>query len=208
MNSMNLRGLRAAILDASGSDAPELQSQLGRIGISVSVRSPVNASDLRDFDFVFITVMTEDSWPIAALEPFDPLAHSIRIVILESEAPTILDRLASLNADAVIVKPFRPVGLLACLIQAQQSRKRGCELRERVARLERKLRGFRIVEKAKEILAARHQVPSDKAFVMLRNHAMEERTTVECVAETIVSADRLLSAPSQHASCLHSAPKG
>lgn len=191
MSKVNLRGLKAAVLNAPHIEVPELSSQLARIGISVSVRARLDEAELRDLDFVFVVLAEASEW-----FPATPRANSekrpICVVILESETPTVLERLGRVDVDAVIVKPIRPLGLLAILAHAQSRRVRIEELTDKIARLERKLQGARTVESAKAILATRHGVSPDKAFVMLRQLAMQERVTVEQVAETIVSANRLL----------------
>jgi AmiR/NasT family two-component response regulator len=191
MISANLRGLKAAVLNPAENDVPDLTNQLARIGISVSVRSPSQVTDLGHVDFLVIVIA--ESWQSdRILEGLPPGAQPIRVAVLENETPTTLDRLAQIEADAVIVRPFRPLGLLATLVLAQSRRKQHIELKEQVQRLERKLRGFRVVEAAKEIIADRHNVPGDEAFGILRRHAMQDRVTLEQVAETIVSANRLL----------------
>lgn len=192
MISANLRGLKAAVLNPAESDVPDLTNQLARIGISVSVRSPSQIADLGHVDFLVLVIA--ESWETdCVLQGLDPDAHPIRVAVLENETPTTLDRLAQVDADAVIVRPFRPLGLLATLVLAQSRRKQLTELSEQVKRLDRKLRGFRVVEAAKEIIAARHNVAGHEAFGILRRHAMQDRVTVEEVAENLVSANRLLS---------------
>ena len=194
MSRVNLRGLKAAVISAPPVEIPELSSQLARIGISVSVRTNPDIDDLLDFDFVFLVMTEAGGRPLPALCTTNSEKRPICVVILESETPTILEHLERVDADAVIVKPIRPLGLLAIMSHAQSRRAKTQELVDKVSRLERKLHGVRNVECAKAILAARHKASPDKAFAILRKLAMQERVTVEQVAETIVSANRLLSA--------------
>ena len=84
------------------------------------------------------------------------------------------------------------------MVHAQTRKKKYEELTGKVARLERKLRGLQTVEKAKEIIANRQNINPNEAFAILRRRAMDERTTVEHVAETVVSADRVLSGGNVH----------
>jgi AmiR/NasT family two-component response regulator len=192
MNSrpqVNLRGRRAVIIHPPDSDAQELSRQLSRIGLSVSCLWPCVGAPAAGNDFVF--VMISEALNVGPLlAQLDGRERAVRVVILENESPTVLEKIMKLDADTVIVKPFRPVGLLAHLVHALHKRDRERMLSDRARSLERKLQGFRTVEQAKEILMARHGISGEEAFARLRRHAMNERTSVEHVAATIVDADR------------------
>lgn len=186
---VNLRGRRAVIIHPPDSDAQELSRQLSRIGLSVSCVWPFAAAPTAGNDFLFVTI-SEDIDVIPLLNNLDGRERAVRVVIVENESPTVLEKIMKLDADTVIVKPFRPVGLLAQLAHALHKRDRQQVLSDRTRSLERKLQGFRTVEQAKEILMARHGIAGEEAFASLRRHAMNERTSVEHVASTIVDAER------------------
>src|SRR5690606_19048554 len=124
----------------------------------------------------FFAVLTSESSYKLPLWVKD--VRPISIVILDSETPTILELLAAKDIDAVLMKPFRPSGLLATLVHAQHQWHERAKLHGEIDRLQRKLGGFRNVEKAKEIIAVSCQVSPDQAFAILRENAMRDRTTV------------------------------
>jgi two-component system, response regulator / RNA-binding antiterminator len=188
---VNLRGRRALIVHPADTEAQELGLQLSRIGLSVQCTWPCPERLGQSEDFVFVA-LTEDIDIGPILAGLGAGKRAVRVVLVESESPTVLEKIIKLDADAVIVKPFRPVGLLANLVHALHKRRLEEALVDRAATLERKLGGFRAVEKAKEILMARHALSGEDAFAWLRRHAMNERTSVEQVAHTIVEADRFL----------------
>lgn len=190
---VNLRGRRAVIIQPPDSDAQELSRQLSRIGLSVSCVWPFAAAPIAGIDFLFVTI-SEDFDLVPLLNNLDGRERAVRVVIVENESPTVLEKFMKLDADAVIVKPFRPVGLLAHLAHALHKRDKLQILAERTHTLERKLQCFRTVEQAKEILMARHGITGEEAFTSLRRHAMNERTSVERVASTIVDAERFAKA--------------
>jgi AmiR/NasT family two-component response regulator len=138
---------------------------------------------------VFVTI--SDALDVGRLlAQLDGRERAVRVVIVENESPTVLEKIMKLDADTVIVKPFRPVGLLAHLVHALHKRDLEQMLSDRTRVLERKLQRFRTVEQAKEILMGRYGITGDEAFARLRRHAMNERTSVEQIAATIVYADR------------------
>jgi len=186
---INLRGRRAVIMHPPDPEMQELSRQLSRIGLSVLCASPLVTPPNATEDFVFVTV-SEDADVGPLLAALGGRTRAVRVVIVENESPTVLEKTFRLDADAVIVKPFRPVGLLATLVHALHHRDREEQLLNRSRALERKLAGFRVVEQAKEILMARRGLGSAEAFSWLRCHAMNERTSIEAVAATIVNAER------------------
>lgn len=194
MNSgpqINLRGRKAVILHPPDADAQELSRQLSRIGLSVLCAWPYPPTPGTGHDFFFVALSEElDVAPLLAT--LGERTRAVRVVIVENESPTVLEKIIKLDADAVIVKPFRPIGLLTKLVHALHKRAQEETLAGRMRAVERKLAGFRSVEQAKEILMARHSLSSDEAFAWLRRHAMNERTSVEQVAATIVEAERFV----------------
>lgn len=190
---VNLRGRRAVILHPPDTDIQDLGRQLSRIGLSVSFMWPSSAEPLTGGDFLFAALSDDlDVSPI--IDGLKTYGHGVRVVIIENESPTILEKLIEIDADAVIVKPIRPAGLLANLVHALHKRRKEAALDSKVDRLERKLAGSRAVERAKEILCARQCISGDEAFALLRQTAMNERLTIEQVSSTIVDADRFVSA--------------
>jgi AmiR/NasT family two-component response regulator len=189
MPQVNLRGRRAVIIHPPNSEMQELSRQLSRIGLSVLCAWPPPHTPDTAHDFIFITMSERaDPGPLPAMP--DSRTRAVRVVIVENESPTVLEKTIKLGADAVIVKPFRPIGLLASLVHALHTRDKEESLLARNRTLERKIAGFRNVEQAKEILMLRHNLSGDEAFAWLRRHAMNERTNVEHVASTIVDAER------------------
>ena len=67
------------------------------------------------------------------------------------------------------------------------------ELQERIAKLEKKLAGQKLIAKAKSILMDMHGMTEAHAFETIRKQAMSKRTSIEDMAQAIINAKELLS---------------
>ena len=178
---LNLRGQRVVVVHPPERDCDELVLQLSRIGlVSEVVWPPAKPSHGARFAFLALGIdRTDDS-------------GAVRIAVMDRESPTDLAQLLNGSYDGVIVKPFRPGGLLSMLSHASQSHDDRMELLRRLRAHEQKLLGFRKVERAKEFLMRERAISGDDAFAMIRRMAMDRRKTVEDIAVEIVEAEKLL----------------
>jgi AmiR/NasT family two-component response regulator len=70
--------------------------------------------------------------------------------------------------------------------------RREARLRLRINRLNAKLRAQRNIDKAKSILMAANKVSEEVAYSTLREQAMNNRTTIEEIAESVIRANSML----------------
>lgn len=190
----NMRNLRILLMHPRDSEGEELLTHLNRIGCQVTTRWPPLHEIPRDVDVVLIAVRPiveenlEFSWdaenPPAAL-----------MAIVDYENPLIVERVLRLKASAVIGLPLRPFGILTNLLLSATNHKREQKLVGRIERLTAKLRAFRDIDAAKAILIRTHGISEGQAYQIIRDQAMNRRTTVEDIARAIITASDLLNPP-------------
>ena len=88
---------------------------------------------------------------------------------------------------AYLVKPFQQHELVAAIEVAVARQRDVGALRSEVATLTERLEVRKLVEMAKGLLMANAHVPEADAFKMIQRQAMNGRTTVRVVAETIIA---------------------
>ena len=190
----NMRNLRILLLHPRDSDGEELLNHLNRIGCQVTTQWPPQSDAVRGVDVVLLAVRAivesdaEFHWdaenPPAAL-----------MAIVDYENPLIVERVLRLQAQAVIGLPLRPFGILANLLLSTTNYKRERKLAARIDRLNAKLAAYRDIDAAKAILIRTHGVSEERAYQIIRDQAMNRRTTVEAIAAAIINASDLLSPP-------------
>jgi AmiR/NasT family two-component response regulator len=188
---VNLRGLRAVVVHPAERDRDELTGQLSRIGLHTTTIWPCPDRRLPGSEFVLISSEVRVNLGKAIAELLGG-PDCVVVAILDNESPTVIDKVVSAGVDAVIVKPFRARGLFSILVHAAHQKCMELERRKEVAVLQRKLEGFRKVEKAKEVLMQQLDITGDEAFAVIRRHSMDERMPVEDIASRIIDAERLL----------------
>jgi AmiR/NasT family two-component response regulator len=187
----DLRSLRVLLLHPRDQEAESLLQHLNRIGCRAQTLWPPPREIPRDIDMVFLAVrpVVEDKiefdW-----NSDDPPA--VLIAIVDYENPVIVEKLLSLKAQAAIGLPLRPFGILANMLISLTNHRREGRLRHRAARLEAKLRARRDIDRAKAILRATHQVSEQRAYEIIREQAMNKRTTIEAIASAIINASDVL----------------
>jgi len=104
---------------------------------------------------------------------------------------------ASAFVNAYLLKPIAEEQLVATLEVALSRHQEVREMQEQIDDLGRKLRGRKLIEKARGILMAKRGWTEEEAYAALRSASMDLRVTLEKVAEIVVSGqdtDKLLDA--------------
>lgn len=179
------------MLQPDSSEGKELWEHLSRIGCQVQSfwPPPEEIPPNTDVVFLFMRSLVEGdvnfNW-----DADDPPA--VLIAIVDYENPAIVEKMLRLKAQAVIGLPLRPFGILANVLLSVNNHKREHKLRVRTQRLNAKLRAYRDIDKAKQILMKSHNVSDERAYQIIREQAMNKRTTIETIALAIINASSLL----------------
>jgi len=104
---------------------------------------------------------------------------------------------ASALVDAYLLKPIAEEQLVATLEVALARRQGMRKMQERIEDLGRKLRGRKLIDKARGILMARKNWNEEQAYAALRSASMNLRLPLESVAEIVIAGrdtDRIIDA--------------
>lgn len=187
----DLRSLRICVFHPRDQDGEELTRQLERIGCQVQAFWPSLQEPPAGTDLVFIALTPE-----MAKQKFEWRDHEEAppvIAIVAYENPTIIEAVLRIGAKAVIASPVRSFGLLSALVLARELTSHIKKQDRRIARLESKLAGIRVVSAAQEVLCQQHCISKEEAYRLIREQAMSKRTTAEEIALAIVNANEILS---------------
>ena len=187
----DLRLLRVLLLQPDTSEGRELWEHLSRIGCHVQSYWPPPDEIPPNTDVVFLFVRSLVEGDIQFEWDADN-PSAVLIAIVDYENPTIIEKMLRLKAQAVIGLPLRSFGVLANTLLSVNNHKREQRIRAWAKRLEGKLRAYRDIEKAKTILMKAHKVSDERAYQIIREQAMNKRTTIETIALAIINASNLL----------------
>lgn len=188
----DLRSLRVLLLQPETSEGKELWKHLSRIGCHVQSFWPPPAEIPANTDVVllFVRALVENEIEFQWDADNPP---AVLIAIVDYENPTIIEKILKLKAQTVIGLPLRPFGVLANILLSVNNHKREQRFRKRVDQLQVKLRASRDIDKAKVILMRAHKIDDERAYRIIREQAMNKRTTIEALARAIINASELLS---------------
>lgn len=186
-----LRQLKISVVHPDDADGRLLIQQLKRIGCLAQTIWPPMQSLPEGTDLVFLAVQLDLlhmrlEWACGE----DPPAI---IAVVNYENPTIVSAVLDLKIQAILPSPLRAFGLLSTLVLARKNHKESRQQRLRIAKLQIKLLGHRRVAEAKAILMNTHQISEDHAYDLIREQAMNKRSTIEEIAISIVNANEILS---------------
>ncbi|GMG81519.1 ANTAR domain-containing protein [Paralimibaculum aggregatum] len=186
----NIRALRILVLTPPSPEAEELLMHLQRIGCRFNRMWPPPAQIPGEIDVVFVAVRpiiedkVEFDW--AAEEP-----PACLIAVVDYENPLVVEQVLRMNAQAVIGLPVRPFGIMTNVLLSVANLKRERRLRKHFNRLYAKLQARNEIERAKSILAASRGISAERAYQLIREQAMNKRSTVEEIAKIIISAEEI-----------------
>jgi AmiR/NasT family two-component response regulator len=198
----NFRGQRALILHRQDRTRDAITEQLERLGLEVSARWPAEAVATANLDVVFFD----------ADNGFDGLfgwtpgqAEVPLIAVLGSETPGRLEWTLTQAPSAYLMKPIGSTGIFTALTIGFHVF--GLTRAERAARakLEERLRSRDLVMAAAALVASRG-IDAPTAIRLLRQESMTRRTSLEAVAELVLSG-KWLPIPNASRSAGHGAKR-
>lgn len=187
----DLRSLRVCVFHPHDQDGEGLTRQLERIGCQVQAFWPPLPEPPDGTDLVFIAIspnMINHDFAWCDGEDAPPV-----IAVVTYENPTIIEAVLRIGAKGVVASPVRSFGLLSALVLARELTSDLKGQRKRIARLEAKLSGLRVITEAQEILCLQRRITKDDAYRLIREQAMSKRVTTEEIASSIINANEILS---------------
>ena len=183
----DLRSFRVLLLQPDSTEGKELWEHLTRIGCTVQSFWPPPAKIPLNTDVVFLFMRALVEGDIDFVWDADN-PPAVLIAIVDYENPTVIEKILRLKAQAVIGVPLRPLGVLANVLLSVNNQRREQRIRDRVVRLEAKINAVRDIDKAKAILMQTHKISDERAYQIIRDQAMNKRTTTEAIAVAIINA--------------------
>jgi len=98
----------------------------------------------------------------------------------------LVDRAVDAGALGYLVKPVQPSDLAPAIAVARAGFEQLQTLRGRVRDLEEQLETRKLIDRAKSLLQQRHGFDEPSAFRWLQKAAMDQRTSMRAVAESIL----------------------
>ena len=187
---IDLRGLQTWVVLPRDRDGEALIHHLQRLGAQPRhVWPPPDRVDSQ-VELLFCLVDRDTRALAAALIE----AADLTIVgVTDPANPHTLQLLSSLNPHGVLVRPIDPGAVLSCVAVARSNVSFQRRLRNKIAKLEERLRTVRKVDQAKAILMAQRHLDEPQAFAFLRELAMRRRVPIGLVASLVVESNEVLS---------------
>ena len=186
-----LRELKIAVIHPDDADGMQLTQQLQRIGCQVQAFWPPVQVLPAGIDIAFMAVRPDIIGLRFEWTQREDAPTVIAVVTYEN--PTIVDAVLALGAHAVLPSPVRSFGLLTALVLARETHKENRSLTRRLRKVEAKLLGARHLADAKAVMMKTHGISETQAYDLIREQAMNKRTSVEEIAAMIVHASEVLS---------------
>ena len=189
----DLRSLRVLIVYPKSTEGEELWEHLTRIGCEIQTCWPPPKEIPKNIDVVFLFVrpIVEGDY-LFNWNTENPTA--VLIGIVDYENPSMLEKVLSLQAQAVIGLPLKPFGILANIMLSVTNYRRESKLNARLTRVNSKMKAYRDIDKAKSFLMNSRNITEESAYDFIRVQAMNKRTTIEAMALAIINAGELLNA--------------
>ena len=108
------------------------------------------------------------------------------VVLTAFSQRELVERARDAGAMAYLVKPFSASDLVPAIEVAVSRFTEIAELEREVETLSERLETRKLVERAKGLLQAKHQMSEPEAFKWIQRAAMDRRTTMKRVAEVVV----------------------
>ena len=189
----DLRSLTVLIVYPKSTEGEELWEHLTRIGCQIQTCWPPPKEIPKNIDVVFLFVrpIVEGEYTFNWNTESPP---AVLIGIVDYENPSMLEKILSLQAQAVIGLPLKPFGILANIMLSVTNHRREIKISDRLARVNSKMKAYRDIDKAKLFLMNSRNISEDSAYEFIREQAMNKRTTIEAMALAIINASELLNA--------------
>ena len=193
----DLRSLTMLIVYPKSTEGEELWEHLTRIGCQIQTCWPPPKEIPKNIDVVFLFVrpIVEGEYTFNWNTENPP---AVLIGIVDYENPSMLEKILSLQAQAVIGLPLKPFGILANIMLSVTNHRREIKISDRLARVNSKMKAYRDIDKAKLFLMNSRDITEDSAYEFIREQAMNKRTTIEAMALAIINASELLNTTYGH----------
>jgi two-component system, response regulator PdtaR len=101
----------------------------------------------------------------------------------------LIERARDAGAMAYLVKPFQKRDLLPAIEMAMSRFAEICALEAEVTGLRERLEARKVIERAKGLLMAQHQMSEPEAFRWIQRAAMDNRTSMRTVADLVLTGE-------------------
>jgi two-component system, response regulator PdtaR len=101
----------------------------------------------------------------------------------------LIERARDAGAMAYLVKPFQKRDLLPAIEMAMSRFAEICALEAEVTGLRERLEARKVIERAKGLLMAQHQMTEPEAFRWIQRAAMDNRTSMRTVANLVLTGE-------------------
>jgi response regulator NasT len=108
------------------------------------------------------------------------------VVLTAFSQRDLVERARDAGAMAYLVKPFSASDLVPAIELAVSRFSEISQLEREVADLSDRLETRKLIERAKGLLQAKHQMTEPEAFAWMQRAAMDRRTTMKRVAEVVL----------------------
>ena len=190
----DLKSLTVLIVFPKSTEGEELWEHLTRIGCQIQTcwPPPKEIPDNIDIVFLFVRPIVEGEYTFN----WNTQKPSVILIgIVDYEEPTMLEKILSLQVQAVIGLPLKPFGILANIMLSVTNHMREVKISDRLERVNLKMKSHREIDKAKLFLMNSRNITEARAYEFIREQAMNKRTTIEAISVAIINASELLNAP-------------
>lgn len=198
----DLNGLRVCLILPPSPETQFLVKHLQRIGCVPVSGWPIPETLPNDIDAAIVTVDPEHRKQISALVASSPDFGPPLVALVEYEDPSTLQLVLEIRADAVIERPVKPFGLLTNLMIARSSWLQRMDTLAQLEKIETRQHALSKISLAKILLKKQTNLTDDQAYRALQKRAMNNRCSLESIAEEILSErapDTLIRALEEHA---------
>jgi AmiR/NasT family two-component response regulator len=181
-------GWYAAILHREDGNTERVVRQLKLLGLRTSLSwKPIEIHELPDV----VVVDADQGWD--DLLPWtDGRALRPVVALLGSEAPGRIAWALGQGASAIIAKPVAASAVYPALVLAVSVHEERKAARERIARLEERIRLRPLVHAAVHRIMAERSVSEEQAYSILRSSAMRRRLAMEQLSACILGGSEPL----------------
>lgn len=188
LKTPNFRGWRVVILAEEDGNIERLRRQLALLGIASSLQwLPMPAADLPDLVIVDADRGWDELLPWPEGRPARPV-----VALLGSEAPGRIAWAIGCGAGAIIPKPVAASAVYPALVLAMTAHQQRMAEQSRIEKLEERLRLRPIVFAAISRLKSERKLDDERAYALLREHAMQRRMPLEQLAALFIGGSETL----------------
>lgn len=186
-SSFSLRGRKALVAIKDERDATIVRRQFERLGLEGVAWTPAEPVDFAPD----LSLIDDEFLPLLQPAQRAFLTRSPVIALVGTETPSRLKLVFELDPASFLIKPLRSAGIYAALVMAFERNERTSELKQRIFKLEQRLRSRRVVLAAVLQVMHSHALAEPASFALIRRTAMEQRKTIEELSAEITARGML-----------------